>query len=230
MAKGQDGGIKSWQPKNKVAAGTAPATNPTGRRDGGARLASGVRDGNVREWQPKGSSAGGALKTYAAKGAAPSSAAAPTSAPTAASAAPCVGCGAAQLKIAPGTKADLRGKLESAIDAASSFLLGLFDAALVEASGGAPSSSTSTPRPWEASGFHVSEQGAAIVVGSVIGNSPAGHAGLEPMDVIVEIEDTGRPTSLAAFAQAWARGDKFDSHRLTVERSGARIGLDIATS
>lgn len=231
MAKGDAGGIKAWKPKDKAADGTAPATNPTGRRDGGARLASGVRDGNVREWQPKPGAAkpgAGALKSYT-RGTAPLAPSATAATPSATT--PCVGCGGAQIKLVAGTKAGLRSKLVDALGMATSFLLGLFDGALVEADSGAPASFfVSAHGPWEAAGFHVSEHGGSIVVGSVIGNSPAGHAGLEPNDVIAAIEDEGRPTSLGALAAGWAKGDKFDGHRLIIERNGSQLALDIATS
>lgn len=143
------------------------------------------------------------------------------------------------LVVARGSKAPLRAKLECALLGLVGVALDVFDAILEEsperpAADGPPPTARQIPEtrsgaPWEAAGFTVDFQSdGSAIVSSVIGDSPAGRARLEPLDVIAAIEDNGKPLGAADLVRGWNKGLKFTDHSLVVEKpSGARALLSI---
>lgn len=134
------------------------------------------------------------------------------------------------LVIARGSKAPLRAKLERSLIGLVDVALDLFDAILEEnperAAVDGPPTARQIPEacsgaPWECAGFTVEIQADVAVVMSVIGDSPAGRAGLAALDKIIGIEDNGRPADLGSLVVGWNKGLKWGAHRVVVERAGA---------
>jgi hypothetical protein len=146
------------------------------------------------------------------------------------------------LVVAPGAKAALRAQLAGAIVGVGNVVLAIFDALITEsgAPAAAPEPGPETVRPglvsgrapWELAGFGVSfDDVGGAVVGSVVGDSPAGRAGLQPLDRIVGLEDNGAPWSVADMLRGWNKGLKWGAHRVVVDRGGASaIELSIPKS
>jgi hypothetical protein len=218
---GPDGKLKHWQPKHKAEDGTMTAS-ATGRRDGGARKPGGS-DGGVREWHPKANGTGGALRAWNGKGA--EEPAAIASAPRGAAETPCVGCQGLQVRLVAGTREVLRTKLHASLVGFSSFLLGLFDAALVEV----PPETQAVPsvETWEGRGFSVEAHDGALYVTSVVDGSLADQAGLIEGDRIVSVENAPRVHSLAMFAEKIG-STTFSKNKLIVDRHGAPVEIEVA--
>lgn len=216
-----DGGAKEYQGAPKVGATATKVRANGGAKEYQPRATS--RDGGAKPFAPETQTAGnGGAKEYRSAAAS----AAPSSAPAAA--APCVGC-AHKLIVVGGMKADLRIKLKSAIDAAGAFALDLFDALIFDGSAPAPIHPTAADEPtsWEGRGFGVAKHEDGLVVTHVLGDSPAGRAGIDVGDLIVWVDNVVDPKSIQVFADRMAM-TTWEKTRIVVARGSARHTIDIA--